>query len=98
MQHVETTKIRKKLVMQTIERGIPSRNFVMDLATGFASYLKHKERGKKDGRAIASANMIMRMFLHITEDFHLTLSDNTTGPTISKGGEDKKRCIIAAAN
>lgn len=98
MQHLKTKKIRRKIIWDKIETGETSRAYVLNLATGLASYLKHKERGKKDGRAIASANMIMRMFLHITEDFHLNLSNRTTGPTMSRGGEDKKRCIIVASN
>lgn len=66
---------------------------LIHIATSFASYLKHKERGKKDRRAIASANMIMRMFLHIIESFHLELGKVLDGSTISIGGEEKKAKI-----
>uniref|UniRef100_A0A1Y1MFN4 Uncharacterized protein n=1 Tax=Photinus pyralis TaxID=7054 RepID=A0A1Y1MFN4_PHOPY len=70
-----------------------TRQYTLKLATSFASYLKHKERGKKDRRAIASGNMILRMFLHIIEEFHLALAKRIEGATISIGGEEKKQKI-----
>nr|APG77880.1 polymerase PB1 [Hubei earwig virus 1] len=73
-----------------------AKKFVMNLSRSFASYLKHKERGKKDRRAIASANMILRMFLTIIEEFHLTLGKMLPGSTISIGGEEKKAKILTA--
>lgn len=48
------------------------------------------ERGKKDRRAIASAGMLLRPFLHVIEAFHLELSKDLPGSTISIGGEEKK--------
>jgi hypothetical protein len=65
----------------------------MDLARSFCSYIKHGERGKLQRRAIASANMILRMFLFIVEDFHLKLSKLMPGSTIGVGGEKKKKRI-----
>lgn len=56
----------------------------------FASYIMHKERGKKDRRAIAFASMILRMFLYIIEEFHLALVKEISGSTISVGREEKK--------
>ncbi|CAF4944184.1 unnamed protein product [Pieris macdunnoughi] len=60
-----------------------------------ASYIKHKERGKKDRRAIASATMLLRPFLHVIEAFHLELARDLPGSTISIGGEEKKAKITS---
>lgn len=65
----------------------------MDLARSFCSYIKLGERGKLKRRAIASANIILRMFLFIIEDFHLRLSKRMAGSTIAIGGEEKKQKI-----
>lgn len=67
--------------------------YMMDLARSFCSYIKHGERGKLKRRAIASANIILRMFLFIIEDFHLRLSKRMAGSTIAIGGEEKKQKI-----
>lgn len=71
------------------------RKEMQRLVCSFASYIKHKERGKKDRRAIASATMLLRPFLHITESFHLGLSKGLMGFTISIGGEEKKAKITS---
>lgn len=42
-----------------------TREVMLRLTTRFASYIKHKERGKKDRRAICSAGMFLRMFLKV---------------------------------
>lgn len=54
---------------------------------------QHGERAKLNRRAIASANMIMRMFLYGIEEMHLRLSKTMRGSTISIGGEEKKMKI-----
>lgn len=41
-----------------------TRDFVIDLLRRFASYIKHKERGKMDRRAIASAGMGLFLSRH----------------------------------
>lgn len=56
----------------------------------FASYIKHKERGKKDRRAIASGTAFLRMLLYVVEMFHLELAKQIPGNTISIGGEEEK--------
>lgn len=72
-----------------------TRDLVMDLLRRFASYIKHKERGKMDRRAIASAGMGLRVFFHAIEEFHLALAKHMEGSTISIGGEEKKAKIAA---
>lgn len=67
---------------------------LIKIASRFASYIKHKERGKKDRRAIASPGMILRMYLYVIEEFHLELGKVLPGSTISIGGERKKAKII----
>lgn len=69
-------------------------SYVLDYARSFCSYLKHKERGKKDRRAIASANIFLRTLLKIIEEFHLNLSKKVPGNTIGIGGDEKKAKII----
>lgn len=71
------------------------RKEMQRVVCSFASYIKHKERGKKDRRAIASATMLLRPFLHITESFHLGLSKGLMGFTNSIGGEEKKAKITS---
>lgn len=56
----------------------------------FCGYIKHGERAKLERRAIASPNIIKRMFLLIIEDFYLKLGKDLPGSTISIGGEEKK--------
>lgn len=63
---------------------------MINLAQQFCSYIKHGERSKLHRRAIASANVIMRMFLFIIERFHVNLASHIEGCTISIGGEEKK--------
>lgn len=55
------------------------RKVATDWARSFASYIKHKERGRMATRAIASPNMILRRHLAIIERFHLRLSKRLTG-------------------
>lgn len=69
---------------------------MMKMARSFTSYIKHGERAKLTRRAIAPANVILRMFLHIVEEFHLTLSKSIQGSTIVLGGEEKKRKIFTS--
>lgn len=68
------------------------------LVCRFASYIKHKERGKKDRRAIASGTPFLRMLLYVVELFHLELSKQIPGSTISIGGEEKKAKILNNLN
>lgn len=70
------------------------RTYMFNLASEFCSYIKHGERAKLKRRAIASPNMIKRMFFKIIEQFHLDLSKDLQGSTISIGGEEKKRKIV----
>nr|UUT42619.1 MAG: polymerase PB1 [Orthomyxoviridae sp.] len=63
-------------------------------ATSFCAYLKSKERGKLERRAIASANMVLRAHLHIVEKFHLLISQTLPGSVIGVGGEEKKNKIL----
>lgn len=48
---------RKRILKLTIKGNEKVRGKGMDQARSFASYIKHKQRGKKDRRAIESANM-----------------------------------------
>ncbi|UPT53756.1 MAG: polymerase PB1 [Bactrocera correcta orthomyxo-like virus isolate Bz] len=68
--------------------------YMIDYSRSFCSYLKHKERGKKDRRAIASGNIFLRLLLKIVEEFHLHLSKNVSGNTIGIGGDQKKAKIM----
>lgn len=70
------------------------RKVVFDYSRQFCGYIKHGERAKLERRAIASPNIIKRMFLLIIEDFHLNLGKQLKGSTISIGGEEKKMKII----
>lgn len=63
-------------------------------ATAFCAYLKGRERGKLERRAIASANMVLRAHLYIVEKFHLLLSQTLEGSVIGVGGEEKKNKIV----
>uniref|UniRef100_A0A8D8ZDC7 RNA-directed RNA polymerase catalytic subunit n=2 Tax=Cacopsylla melanoneura TaxID=428564 RepID=A0A8D8ZDC7_9HEMI len=69
------------------------RDFLREAERSFCSYIKHGERAKLKRRAIASANIILRMYLYIIEEFHLKLGKRIAGSTISIGGEEKKRKI-----
>lgn len=86
-------KTIRQLKTKTIKGKEECYKFMMDLARSFCSYIKHGERGKLQRRAIASANMILRMFLMIVEEFHLQLSKLMEGSTIGIGGEEKKKRI-----
>uniref|UniRef100_A0AAT9JAH8 RNA-directed RNA polymerase catalytic subunit n=1 Tax=Blattella germanica orthomyxovirus 1 TaxID=3133491 RepID=A0AAT9JAH8_9ORTO len=94
-QRERIKKVRRRLVTKNTVSEEESRNYVLDQITKFASYMKHKERGKLDRRAIASANMGLRMFLHAIEEFHLKLGKELEGSTISIGGEEKKAKITS---
>lgn len=82
----------KKVTISGVEEV---RKYIQKIVCGFASYIKHKERGKKDRRAIASATLLLRPFLHMIEAFHLELSQDLPGSTISIGGEEKKAKITS---
>jgi len=79
-------------------KGLEAKEFLMNVATEFCSYLKTKERSKLKRRAIASANMILRMFFEIIERFHLTLGKTISGSTISIGGIEKQTKIMNGLN
>lgn len=96
------TKIKRRVVTykfkwirQTIQGNEKVRKYMFELSTSFCGYIKHGERAKLNRRAIASPNIIKRMFLKIIEDFHLELGKVLAGSTISIGGEEKKKKIIA---
>lgn len=91
----KTTIKKKKLITKTVKtKNVKeTRKRMQELACRFASYIKHKERGKKDRRAIASGTMFIRAFLHIMEMNSLKLSEHLPGSTISIGGEEKKAKI-----
>lgn len=85
---------RRIIYKRTIIKGKSECNkYLDDMARSFCSYIKHAERGKKDRRAIASASLPMRMHLKIIEEFHLRMSRELPGSTISIGGEEKKKKI-----
>lgn len=92
-QYVNVAKTINKIGYKNTETNEETRTVLLTISTRFASYLKHKERGKKDRTAIASANMILRMFLHIIEELHLELAKHIEGATISMGGDEKKAKI-----
>jgi hypothetical protein len=97
--HVKFTKVKKISVQkpaQITENDV--RPYIMDNIRAFCSYLKHGERGKLSRRAIASPAIPLRAFFHIFEDFHLDLGKKVPGNTISIGGEEKKKKIIATMN
>lgn len=83
--------IINKLVEHRLNRPSLCRAKLIKLTTRFASYLKYKERGKKDKKAIASAGMILKMFLYTIEEFHLELAKELPGSTISTGAEKMKK-------
>lgn len=65
----KTTSTKSKLVVKsmTTENVEHTRERMVQLTCRFASYIKNKERGKKDRRAIASGTMFLRAFLHVME-------------------------------
>lgn len=87
------TEKRLRKVYKTTASVEETREVMLKLTFRFASYIKHKERGKKDRRAICSAGMFLRMFLKVIEDLHLLISSDVKGSTISIGGEMKKMKI-----
>lgn len=87
-----TRKIRVIKWVTTVGREKCFR-LMMDLARSFCSYIKHGERAKLQRRAIASANIILRVFLYAIEEMHLSLSKEMFGSTIGVGAEEKKRRI-----
>lgn len=97
-----TRTIRKtKRVRRTIEGlnqqfGTNAREVLREAERSFCSYIKDGERAKLKRRAIASANVILRMYLHIIEDFHLNMGKTLPGSTISIGGEEKKAKITTS--
>lgn len=94
----EVTKSRVEEVTKVVIGNDKVRKTVVDWARSFASYIKHKERGRMSTRAIASPNMILRGFLAIIERAHLDLSKRVPSSTISQGGEEKKAKIIGCLN
>nr|QMP82355.1 polymerase PB1 [Dermapteran orthomyxo-related virus OKIAV170] len=97
-QYVTSTKNIRKMIRTQTSCEEESFEVLLGWATKFASYVKHKERGKKDRRAIASANMFLRVYLFFIEEFHLKLSKILPGSTISIGGEEKKAKISSTLN
>nr|DBA44211.1 TPA_asm: polymerase PB1 [Orthomyxo-like virus forcipomyiae] len=91
-------KVRRKKVNRKskLYKGEEAKDYFVEIASSFCGYIKHLERGKKDRRAIASPNIILRAFLEIVEDFHLELGKNILSSTISVGGDKKKNKILAA--
>lgn len=85
-QHITKTTRKGKRVTKKSKGLTESRKLMREYCCRFASYIKHKERGKKDRRAIASPGMFMRKPLQIVEAFHLQLSKQIPGSTISIGG------------
>nr|UUT42600.1 MAG: polymerase PB1 [Orthomyxoviridae sp.] len=88
---VATQKVR---IVEAKLEGEEAYNNTMERATSFCAYLKSKERGKLERRAIASANMILRAHLFIVEKFHLILSKPLEGSIIGCGGDEKKNKIL----
>lgn len=103
---LEKTKNNKKgMDKKTVKRKARIRKYretgenkvfehVVNYMRSFCSYIKHGERGKKDRRAIASANVILRMFLYLIEEVHLVFSEDLPGSVAAIGGEAKKSKVI----
>nr|UYL95483.1 MAG: polymerase basic 1 protein [Tongren Ortho tick virus 1] len=88
---VSTQRVR---VVEKVLEGEEAYQDTMERATSFCAYLKSKERGKLERRAIASANMVLRAHLFIVEKFHLLLSKPLEGSIIGCGGDEKKNKIL----
>nr|QWC36498.1 PB1 [Bemisia tabaci Quaranja-like virus 3] len=89
----------KKIQTEWVEKSGQEKDlFLFDIATEFCSYLKTKERSKLKRRAICSANMILRMYFDIIENFHLELSKVIKGSTIALGGIEKQKAIEIGLN
>lgn len=97
-QHVLVQKKVSKRVTKTTENNEETVQVMKQVVCRFASYIKHKERGKKDRRAIASGTPFLRMLLYVVEMFHLELAKQIPGNTISIGGEEKKAKILNNLN
>ncbi|URQ09139.1 replicase PB1 [Halyomorpha halys orthomyxo-like virus 1] len=97
-QKVRTKIIHKIRVSYRTKTREETFRWVIEILRSFCSYIKHGERGKRERRAIASANIGLRMFFHIIEDFHLRLGKILSGSTISIGGEEKKVKITTNLN
>jgi hypothetical protein len=93
-QRISVGIIKKRMANKRLQ-GKDVKRAVLRISTSFEAYLKSLERAKLDRRAIASPNMILRMFLAIIEEFHLELGNVIEGSTISIGGEKKKQKISA---
>lgn len=92
-KYVEVYK--KRVIMRIKEyKGEEVKIKMLNMYREFCPYIKYEERGKLKKRAIVSANIVMRMFLLITEEFHLELGKLIPGSTISVGGEEKKMKIV----
>lgn len=94
-QRVKKTKTLNVFSDHKVEGIQNCREHMFNLSRDFCSYIKHGERAKLNRRAIASPNMIKRMFFKIIEQFHLDMSKLLPGSTISIGGEEKKSKIIS---
>nr|DBA44339.1 TPA_asm: polymerase PB1 [Diachasmavirus orthomyxi] len=92
-QKVFVTRTNYKWTSKTIHQEEEIKDYLIDTYSKFESYLKTKERGKLEKRAIASPNMFFRALLKIVEDMHLELGKKIPGSTISIGGDEKKRKI-----
>lgn len=89
------TKVKRRFLKKVTIKGVGNdRRKMFHYSGQFCGYIKHGERAKLERRAIASPNIIKRMFLLIIEDFHLKLGKALPGSTISIGGEEKKLKII----
>lgn len=89
--HIRRQSVNKaKVILKTKKTKVVgnSRTFkrMLDYARSFCSYINYGERGKLTRRAIASPNVVLRMHLHIIEEFHLKLSKDKKGSTIAIEG------------
>nr|AJG39088.1 PB1 [Shuangao Insect Virus 4] len=93
-----TTYLKRYSYLKKTLTGNDVFYYVLDLMRSFCSYIKHGERAHLKRRAIASPSMGLRGFFLVCEEFHLLLSKEIPGGTISQGGEDKKIKIISTMN
>lgn len=94
---IKVTKSSVKVRTKKLEHEQVYEN-TFKRAVSFCAYLKSKERGKLERRAIASANMILRAHLHVVEKLHLLISQTLPGSVIGVGGEEKKNKILDVLN
>lgn len=97
-QHILTHKKRTKRVKKKTVNVEETPKVMKQMVFRFASYIKHKKRGKKDRRDIASGTPFLRMLPYVVEMFHLDLAKQIPGNTISIGGEEKKAKILNNLN